>query len=47
MPAGLEPAITALALDALASPAAAAPGHNHAPPGVPGHADTGKHGGLA
>ena len=43
MPAGLEPAVAALALDALASPAAAAPGHNQAPPEVPGHTDTSKH----
>ncbi len=43
MPAGLEPAITALALDALASPAAAAPGHHHAAPEARGHPDTGKH----
>ena len=43
MPAGLEPAVTALALDALASPTAATPGHNQVPPEVPGHPDTGKH----
>jgi hypothetical protein len=43
MPAGLEPAVTALALDALAPPATATPGHNQAPPELPGHPDTGKH----
>jgi hypothetical protein len=43
MPAGLEPAVTALALDALAAPAARAPGHNQAPAEGPGHTDTGKH----
>jgi AcrR family transcriptional regulator len=32
MPAGLEPAVTALALGALVSPAAAAPGDHQAPP---------------
>jgi AcrR family transcriptional regulator len=32
MPAGLEPAVTALALDALASPATAAPGDSQPPP---------------
>ena len=42
MPAGLEPTVTALTLDALAS-AAAAPGHSQASPEVPGHTDTGKH----
>jgi AcrR family transcriptional regulator len=43
MPAGLEPAVTALVLDALAPPAAAAPGHDQAPPDGPGHPDTGQH----
>jgi AcrR family transcriptional regulator len=43
MPARLEPAVTALALDALASPAATTPGHNQVPPEAPGHPDTGKH----
>jgi len=43
MPAGLEPAVTALALDALTLPAAAASSYNQAPPGVPGHPDTGNH----
>ena len=43
MPAGLEPAVTALALDALAPSAPAAPAHNQAPPEVPGHPGTGKH----
>jgi AcrR family transcriptional regulator len=42
MPAGLEPAVTALTLDALAPPAAA-PGRNQARPEVPGHPGTGKH----
>ena len=43
MPPGLEPAVTALALDALAPSAAAAPAHNQAPPEMPGHPGTGKH----
>jgi AcrR family transcriptional regulator len=43
MPAGLEPAVTALALDALAPRTAAAPGDDQALPEVPGHPDTCKH----
>jgi len=42
MPASLEPAVTALALDALGSPAAAAHGDNQAPPEMPRHPDTSK-----
>ncbi len=38
-----EPALNALALDALASPAVAALGDNQAPPQVPGPPNNGKH----
>jgi AcrR family transcriptional regulator len=34
MPAGLEPSVTSLALEALAPPAAAPPGHDQMPPGA-------------
>jgi hypothetical protein len=34
MPPGLEPSVTALALEALAPPALASPGHDQAPPGA-------------
>lgn len=43
MPASLEPALNALALDALASPIVAGLGDNQAPPQVPGRPNNGKH----
>ena len=43
MRAGLEPAVTTLALDALAPSAAAAPAHHQAPPETPRHPGTGQH----